>query len=34
MYLEEENSSKIVEIEDIDLDFGLENRPADPYLKL
>jgi len=28
MYLEEGDSSRIVEIEDIDLDFGLEDRLA------
>jgi len=25
---------RIVEVEDMDLDFGLEDRPADPYLEL
>jgi len=34
MYLEEEDSPKIVEIEDTDLDIGLEDRPVDPYLEL
>jgi len=33
MYLEEEDSPKIVEIEDMDLDIGLEDKPADPYLE-
>ena len=34
MYSEEEDSPKIVEVKDMDLDFGLEDRPADPYLEL
>jgi len=35
LYLEEKDSSKIVEVlKDMDLDFRLEDRPTDPYLEL
>ena len=35
MYLKEKDFSKIIEVlEDTDLNFGLENRPTDLYLKL
>jgi len=35
LYSEEEDSPKIVEVlEDTDLDFRLEDRPADLYLEL
>jgi len=36
MYLEEENSPKIVEIEDnvLEFDSNLEDGPSDPYLEL
>jgi len=34
MYLEEEDSLRIVELGDMDLDFSLKNRPVDPFLEL
>jgi len=34
LYLEEEDSPRIVELEEMDLDFGLVDRPVNPCLEL
>jgi len=34
LYLEEEDSPRIIELGDMDLDFGLKNRLVDLYLEL